>query len=67
MIYTPTKAPVRFPSLPVPRLSTPALHPMFRAAMSAMRAVDRDIENLGAVTYETVEQVRATRALMLPF
>jgi hypothetical protein len=29
-----------------------------------MRAVDLDIERLGAVTYETVEQVRNTRALI---
>lgn len=34
-----------------------------RKLVEACEAVDRDIEQQGAVTYETVEQVRAALAL----
>jgi hypothetical protein len=63
MLYTRTAAPARrFPSFPAPVVSP--LPSLFRAMGAAMRAVDLDIERLGAVTYETVEQVRTTRALI---
>lgn len=38
-----------------------------RAMQAALRAVDRDVEQHGAVTYETVEQVRRVRALSRTF
>jgi hypothetical protein len=63
MIYARTTA----PALPFPSLRIRTVSPMpslFRAMAAAMRAVDLDIERMGAVTYETVEQVRNTRALM---
>lgn len=64
MIYTATTvASSRFPSLPAPRVNR-LVPSLFRAMAAAMRAVDLDIERLGAVTYETVEQVRATRVLL---
>lgn len=39
-------------------------HFLYRAVRASLRSVDLDIERHGAVTYETVEQVRATRALL---
>lgn len=63
MIYARTTA----PALPFPSLRIRTVSPMpslFRAMSAAMRAVDLDIEQHGAVTYETVERVRTTRALM---
>lgn len=63
MIYTRTAAPAaRFPSLKVRAISP--MPSLFRAMAAAMRNVDLDIERMGAVTYETVEQVRNTRALI---
>jgi hypothetical protein len=63
MIYTRTTAPARFPSLRAPRVNR-LMPSLFRAMAAAMRAVDLDIEQHGAVSYETVEQVRNTRALL---
>lgn len=65
MKYARTTAtiPARFPSLPALHIK-PAIPSLFRAMSAAMRAVDLDIERHGAVTYETVEQVRTTRALL---
>lgn len=50
-----------------PCIATKVPHSVFRAMTAAMRAVDRDIEQHGAVTYETVEQVRSARALLATF
>ena len=63
MKYTRTAAAARrFPSLHIRTVSP--MPSLFRAMSAAMRAVDLDIELHGAVTYETVERVRTTRALV---
>lgn len=64
MTYTRTTArAARFPALRTPTVNR-LVSSLFRAMAAAMRAVDLDIELHGAVTYETVDRVRTTRALM---
>jgi hypothetical protein len=50
-----------------PKLNITVPRTAYRVATAALRAVDRDIELHGSVTYETVAQVRAALALIRQF
>jgi hypothetical protein len=50
-----------------PKLNITVPRTAYRVATAALRAVDRDIEQHGTITYETVEQVRAALALIRKF
>lgn len=57
--------PVPWTVKPVPGIAQATVdHATLCAVKAALRAVDLDIERIGAVSAETVDKVRAARALL---
>lgn len=58
-----TTSPKNWTTCAPPRIHVDTPLAVVRAMKEALRAVDRDIEQQGAISYESVELVRAALAL----